>query len=248
MLIRTSTISRLPAGTWTPGTDYRAPTCAACHMSGSGKVMGTHDVTERLSWETQAPLTVRPRTSSPFLPEPTGRWSGRKMKNVCRSCHGDSWINDFYHGFDKAVEEYNEVYFKPAKAKLDELYGKELLDKTKFFDERLELQYYELWHHEGRRARMGVMMMAPDYAWWHGFYECKSRFNEYMEEANHLIETGQKAYVYPNPNDRGHHQTGSPTPLTELTAYPFPVNSDCIECCTCAKVCPVKAITHSSCE
>jgi hydroxylamine dehydrogenase len=100
------------------------------------------------------------------------------MKNICSSCHGDSWINDFYHGFDKAVEEYNEVYFKPAKAKLDELYEKGLLDKTKFFDERLEVEYYELWHHEGRRARMGAMMMAPDYAWWHGFYECKLRFNE----------------------------------------------------------------------
>jgi hydroxylamine dehydrogenase len=47
-----------------------------------------------------------------------------KMKNVCRACHGDSWINDFYQGFDKAVEEYNEVYFKPAKAKLDDLYEK----------------------------------------------------------------------------------------------------------------------------
>ena len=102
---------------------------------------------------------------------------------------------DFYDGFDKAVQEYNEVYFKPAKAKLDELYDKGLLDKTKFFDENLEVEYYELWHHEGRRARMGAMMMAPDYAWWHGFYECKLRFANYMEEANHLIETGQKAYV-----------------------------------------------------
>ena len=123
------------------------------------------------------------------------------MKNICSSCHGDSWINDFYDGFDKAVEEYNDVYFKPAKAKLDELYEKGLLDKTKFFDERLEVEYYELWHHEGRRARMGAMMMAPDYAWWHGFYECKLRFANYMEEANHLIETGQKAYIakdFPN--------------------------------------------------
>jgi len=188
-------------GTWTPGTDYRAPTCAACHMSGSGKVMGTHDVTERLSWETQAPLTIRPQD---FKPLPAGTdWKGEreKMKNVCRACHGDSWINDFYHGFDKAVEDYNEIYFKPAKAKLDELYEKGLLDKTKFFDERLEVDFYELWHHEGRRARMGTMMMAPDYAWWHGFYECKLRFTKYMEEANHLIETGQKAYVakdFPN--------------------------------------------------
>jgi hypothetical protein len=126
------------------------------------------------------------------------------MKNVCRSCHGDSWIDDFYQGFDKAVEEYNEVYYKPAKATLDDLYAKRLLDSSKFFDEHLELQFYELWHHEGRRARMGAMMMAPDYAWWHGFYECKARFNEFMEEADHLIETGKKAYVYPKyPNATG---------------------------------------------
>jgi hydroxylamine dehydrogenase len=65
-------------GTWTPGTDYRAPTCAACHMSGSGKEPTSHDVTQRLSWETQAPLTVRPQDFKPFPPEPTGRWSGRR--------------------------------------------------------------------------------------------------------------------------------------------------------------------------
>jgi hypothetical protein len=32
-------------------------------------------------------------------------------------------------------------------------------------------------------------------------YECKLRFANYMEEANHLIETGKKAYVakdFPN--------------------------------------------------
>ena len=39
------------------------------------------------------------------------------------------------------------------------------------------------------------MMMAPDYAWWHGFYECKLRFNIFMEEAKHLLETGEKAYI-----------------------------------------------------
>jgi hypothetical protein len=188
-------------GTWTPGVDYRAPTCAACHMSGSGKEPTSHDVTQRLSWETQAPLTVRPQDFKPFPSGTDWKVERQKMKNICSSCHGDSWINDFYDGFDKAVSEYNDVYFKPAKAKLDELYEKGLLDKTKFFDERLEVDYYELWHHEGRRARMGAMMMAPDYAWWHGFYECKLRFANYMEEANHLIETGQKAYIakdFPN--------------------------------------------------
>lgn len=72
---------------------------------------------------------------------------------------------------NKVVEEYNEVYFKPTKKLLDELYTRSLLDNSRYFDERLEVDFYELWHHEGRRARMGTAMMAPDYAWWHGFYE-----------------------------------------------------------------------------
>ncbi|MGD1975009.1 MAG: multiheme c-type cytochrome [Desulfobacterales bacterium] len=191
-------------GTWTAGVDYRAPTCAACHMSGSGKVLTSHDVTERLSWETQAPLTVRPENFKPFPSRSDWQTERNKMKAICQQCHGNSWIDDFYDGFDKAVEEYNEVYFKPVKKKMDELYEKGLVDKTKYFDEHLELQYYEIWHHEGRRARMGAMMMAPDYAWWHGFYEVKNRFNAFMEEANHLLKTGEKAYKWdPYPNATG---------------------------------------------
>jgi hypothetical protein len=186
------------AGTWTPGVDYRAPTCAGCHMSGSGDVLTSHDVTERLSWETQAPLTVRPQDFAAFPADTDWKAERAKMKNICAQCHGTAWIEDFYVDFDTAVEEYNENYFKPAKKMLDELYAKDLLDDTKFFDEELEVEYYELWHHEGRRARMGAMMMAPDYAWWHGFYECKHRFNRFMEGARHLLETGEKAYKYPD--------------------------------------------------
>jgi hypothetical protein len=37
---------------WKPGVDYRAPTCSVCHMSGVRDVPTTHDVTERLAWET----------------------------------------------------------------------------------------------------------------------------------------------------------------------------------------------------
>ena len=191
-------------GTWTPGVDFRAPTCASCHMSGAGTTMTSHDVTERLSWETQAPLTVRPADFKPFPAKTDWRVERAKMAEVCSQCHGKQWVDDFYVDFDKAVEEYNEVYFKPAKAKLGELYDKGLLSKKTYFDEHLEVEFYELWHHEGRRARMGSMMMAPDYAWWHGFYECKHRFNRFMEGAEHLIKTGEKAYVYPNfPNATG---------------------------------------------
>ncbi|MFA5716944.1 MAG: multiheme c-type cytochrome [Desulfobulbaceae bacterium] len=183
-------------GTWTPGVDFRGPTCASCHMSGAGTVLTSHDVTERLSWETQAPLTVRPSDFAAFPAKTDWEVERGKMKEICLQCHGNAWVEDFDVNFDQAVENYNEIYFKPAKAMLDSLYEKGLLDKSRFFDEDLEVEYYELWHHEGRRARMGVMMMAPDYAWWHGFYECKKRFNTFMKEAEHLLATGEKAHRY----------------------------------------------------
>jgi hypothetical protein len=191
-------------GTWTPGVDYRAPTCASCHMSGAGGTMTTHDVTERLSWETQAPLTVRPSEFKAFPAKTDWRVERDKMKDICLQCHGKAWVDGFYADFDKAVEEYNEVYYKPAKARMDELYEKGLLDSSRIFDEKLEVEFYELWHHEGRRARMGAMMMAPDYAWWHGFYECKHRFNELMHESDLLLKENRKAHRYENfPNATG---------------------------------------------
>ncbi len=181
-------------GTWTAGVDYRGPTCATCHMSGVGDVKTSHDVTERLAWEIQAPLTVRPSEFKPLPAKTNWETERNKMKLVCKQCHGKTWVDDHFKKYDKVVEEYDNVYFKPAKKKLDELYSKNLMDKTKFFDEQLEVEYYELWHHEGRRARMGAAMMAPDYAWWHGFYECKKRFVNFMHEANLLIENNEKAY------------------------------------------------------
>lgn len=188
-------------GTWTAGIDYRGPVCASCHMSGVASTLTTHDVTERLSWELQAPLTVRPQDFKPFPAKNGWRIERDKMKAVCLQCHAKRWVDNHYSQLDKTVEEYNDVYFKPAKKMLGDLYAKGLLDKTGFFDERPELDYYYLWHHEGRRARMGVAMAAPDYAWWHGFYECKERYNDFMELSRDLIKHNKKAYKasdYPN--------------------------------------------------
>jgi hydroxylamine dehydrogenase len=38
---------------------------------------------------------------------------------------------------------------------------------------------------------MGAAMMAPDYAWWHGFYELKHRFNHILSAAEQLKEKGR---------------------------------------------------------
>ncbi|MFH2047028.1 MAG: multiheme c-type cytochrome [Pseudomonadota bacterium] len=191
-------------GTWTPGVDFRGPTCASCHISGAGKVLTSHDVTERLSWELQAPLTVRPQDFKAFPAKTDWKIEREKMKETCIQCHGNKWVNNHYYKLDKVVSEYNEVYYKPARKLLDELYEKKLLDESRYFDERLEVEFYELWHHEGRRARMGTAMMAPDYSWWHGFYECKKRFNNFEEEADELLNSGKKAYKATNfPNATG---------------------------------------------
>jgi hydroxylamine dehydrogenase len=185
-------------GTWTAGVDFRAPTCAACHISGAGTVLTSHDVTERLAWESQAPLSVRPENFKPFPAKVNHETERDKMKEVCKQCHGKVWVDDHFAKYDKVNEAYNDIYFKPAKKMLDDLYAKGLLDKSKFFDEELEVEFYELWHHEGRRARFGAAMMAPDYTWWHGFYECKKRFVGFIEGGNDLIEHNKKAYVFPD--------------------------------------------------
>ena len=183
-------------GTWTPGVDYRAPTCSVCHMSGVKDVPTTHDVTERLAWELQAPLTVRPNEYKPF-PAPTNwREERQKMKKVCHACHSAAWTDGHFDKLDAVVQNYNEVYYKPAKKLIDELYEKKLLSKEKRLDEKLEIEMYELWHHEGRRARFGAAMMAPDYAWWHGFYEMKKRFMTIEHEAEELLKSGKPGKIF----------------------------------------------------
>lgn len=180
-------------GTWTPGTDYRAPTCSVCHMSGINGVKATHDVTERLAWETQAPLTVRPNEFKPWPSKLDPKEERKKMKDVCLACHSQAWTDGHFNRFDAAIQNYNEVYYKPMKKLIDGLYEKKLLSKEKPLDEHLEVQMYELWHHEGRRARFGAAMMAPDYAWWHGFYEMKKRCMEIEDEVEEILKSGKPA-------------------------------------------------------
>lgn len=181
---------------WEAAKHYRAPTCATCHMSAvSGQYDVSHDVTERLSWETQAPRTVRPQDFKPFPARTDHKIERGKMTAVCLQCHSTTWTQSHFDNFDRVIQHYNEAYFDPVKAVMDELYADGLISKEKYFDEPIEWQYYELWHHEGRRARMGSAMMAPDYAWWHGFYELKHRFVHFNRMAADLKE-GKGGHIY----------------------------------------------------
>jgi len=164
---------------WIVGKDYSAaPTCATCHMSATTNQQVTHDVGDRISY------TLRPAISM-HLED----WEKRRsnMQDVCSNCHATGWVENFYKQYESSVEFYNEKFAKPAKTIMDKLYAANKLTPTKF-DEKIEWTYYELWHHEGRRARMGTAMMGPDYTQWHGFYEVAKHFyTEFIPEAEALM-------------------------------------------------------------
>lgn len=180
----------LDSASWVVGKDYSAaPTCATCHMSATPNQPVSHDVGARISW------TLRPVISTK-LPE----WETRRgsMKDVCNQCHAGAYTDNFYNQFDDAVNLYNTKFAAPAKSVMDELTNEGLVTKTPF-DDTIEWTYYELWHHEGRRARHGASMMGPDYTQWHGFYEVAKHFyNKFLPEAE-ALKPGVTARILEDP-------------------------------------------------
>jgi len=176
--------------TWEPG-DYRAPTCATCHMSGIGELNTTHNITERLYWNLWAKRSEVRNSEDVLSPLLGNGEEGReKMKLVCNSCHSSLHTDSFFAQGDKAVQLYNVEYFDVADAWRTELADKGLLKDNPWKDE-FQVLYYYLWHHEGRRARQGAMMGGPDYAHWHGFFELQQDLYNLEAIYNKRIETGQ---------------------------------------------------------
>jgi len=169
----------LESKSWVVGKDYSAaPTCATCHMSATSSQAVTHDVGDRIS------ITLRPVISTKLE-----NWERRRLNmiDVCSNCHATGWVDNFYVQYEGTITLYNEKFAKPAKAIMDKLYAAKKLTPTPF-DEKIEWTYYELWHHEGRRARMGTAMMGPDYTQWHGFFEvAKTFYTEFIPEAEQLL-------------------------------------------------------------
>ncbi len=175
--------------TWEPG-DYRAPTCATCHMSGIGELSTTHNISERLYWNLWA-TTSEVRNSTDVLSPLLGNGEeGRaKMMLVCNSCHSNLHTEGFFAQGDRAVQLYNEAYFAAAEEMRAELADNGLLKENPWTDE-FQIVYYYLWHHEGRRARQGAMMNGPDWAHWHGFFELQQDLYKLQEIYDRRMKTG----------------------------------------------------------
>ncbi len=178
---------------WIPGEDFfTGPTCSTCHMGATRNQGVTHDVGMRLSWNNRPPVSIRPEKADAKmgLPGANVNWEDRRdnMKDVCAACHNEDWVDNFYVQYDGLIKLYNNKFGKPGLA----LYkaAKPLLKPAKFSN-KLDWVWFEIWHHEGRRARHGAAMMGPDYTHWHGMYEVAQHFyTDMVPELENLVQEG----------------------------------------------------------
>jgi hypothetical protein len=145
-------------------------------------------------------------------------WQQNKdhMKDVCQACHFDYFIEGHYTQLDGVVNLYNEKFAIPAGALMKIIKEKKLLENPAAFSNEIEWIYWELWHHEGRRARHGAAMMGPDYTWWHGIYEVAHSFYfKYLPAARELHDADVDKFIDDLLADDSMHQWMN-TPTGEL--------------------------------
>ncbi|MBI5093956.1 MAG: hydroxylamine oxidoreductase [Candidatus Hydrogenedentes bacterium] len=182
---------KLDNAKWIVGEDYSAaPTCATCHISATKNQPVTHDVGLRISWNNRPAVSIRPEVSDAKmgLPGKDITWETRRgnMTDVCASCHTAQYVTNFYTQYDGIVNEYHTKFAKPG---LELMAAAKPLLKPVEFSNPVDWTWFELWHHQGRRARHGASMMGPDYTHWHGTYEvAKSFYTELIPELEGLVK------------------------------------------------------------
>ncbi len=197
------------ADKWVVGIDYyEAPTCATCHMSATRKQKVTHDVGQRIKW------TLRPPISK-F--KDNANQKRKNMEDVCLACHTERFMGGHFIQFDATVNLYNEKFAKPATTIMKIINKKGLKERKANFANDIDWIYWELWHHEGRRARHGAAMMGPDYAWWHGIYDVIHNFYfEFLPAARKFKDKDVDAFIDKLLKDDPMHQWFAHKTTSEL--------------------------------
>lgn len=187
-------VMNLSGDKWIVGQDYdAAPTCATCHMSATPTQAVTHDVGLRISWNNRPAKSIRPEIADAKMGLPGAQvgWEQRRqnMEDVCLACHGQAYVTAFYVQYDGLIEEYHRKFADPGLELM--ALAKPLLKPVEFTN-KLDFVWFELWHHEGRRARHAASMQGPDYTHWHGTYEvAKNFYTEMVPELEALVEEGR---------------------------------------------------------
>ena len=84
---------------------------------------------------------------------------------------------------------YEDKYAKPGGA-LYKAASAVLVTRPDYakFSHPIDWTWFEIWHHEGRRARHAASMQAPDYTHWHGTYDlAKNWMTKFIPEIKDII-------------------------------------------------------------
>jgi len=122
-----------------------------------------------------------------------GRFNPDGSVGACTACHNNNSVKNFYEQYDGLIALYNSKFAEPGANFMKILKENNLITSTQF-DEDVEWIWWELWHHEGRRARHGVSMMAPDYTHWHGLYEvAKHWYQKFIPELREIAKVNMRS-------------------------------------------------------
>jgi hydroxylamine dehydrogenase len=109
------------------------------------------------------------------------------MQSVCLQCHNKNFVASFFTGADLAVAKVND-WVKQSDQIMSEIKKAGGLTDAQF-DQPVDFDYFELWHHYGRTAKFGTWMQGADYTQWHGAYEILSK----LASLSQALEDARKA-------------------------------------------------------
>jgi hydroxylamine dehydrogenase len=181
---------------WIVGEDYTAaPTCATCHMSATKTQPISHNIGLRIKWNNRPP-------HSKLSHETDKKWNlssavitaderRESMIDVCMACHQQRFVDNFFVQYEGLLDLYETKYAVPGEKLYKAVQAVLKTDPTYVkFGQPVDFTWFEIWHHEGRRARHAASMMAPDYTHWHGTYDlAKNWITKYIPEIKEIIHT-----------------------------------------------------------
>jgi len=184
----------LNSSKWIVGEDYTAaPTCATCHMSATKNQDINHNIGLRIKWNNRpVHSTLSHETDKKWNLSSASITADERRENmidVCLACHQQRFVDNFFVQYEGLLDLYETKYASPGerlyKAAVEVL--KTDPGYTKF-NRNIDWTWFEIWHHEGRRARHAASMMAPDYTHWHGTYDlAKHWMTKFIPEIKEII-------------------------------------------------------------
>jgi hypothetical protein len=192
----------LTSSKWVLGEDYdAAPTCATCHMSAAPDLPLTHNVGLRIKWNNRPVFSILAHETDKKWGLASAKITGEKrkenMEQVCLACHAENFVDSFYIQYEGLLDLYNEKYARPGARlykQATEVIKAIKGDRYAKFAQMIDFTWFELWHHEGRRARHAASMQGPDYTHWHGTYDLAKHFyGKYLPELYEVIESAEQS-------------------------------------------------------